>query len=71
MAYLTHPGIEQPEKLFRVQFHHQAYQPDGVPITIPAAEQIDTVAAETPAGALQIAQYHRFLFGNHFQIMED
>lgn len=53
---------------FFVRYHHRSYRPDGFAYRIAAEDRLMEVMAATPEGALKLAEYHHFLFGQDFRL---
>ena len=69
-AVISAPHLEVPSYTFFVRFSHRAYCPDGVSLCFPRTERLVEVLAQTPAGALAIAQYHYGRYGSAFRLTE-
>lgn len=61
-------NLEAARSSFWVRFHQRAFRPAGYPAVIPARNRLAEVLAETPAGALRIAEYHHGRLGSSFRL---
>lgn len=60
--------LETAHASFWVRFHQRAFRPVGYPSDISARERLVEVLAETPTGALRIAEYHYGRLGSGFRL---